>query len=481
MLRALAEHVSLALNDASARQAIDKALGDAVYQATHDSLTSLPNRALVLDRLEHALARSSRSGNQLAVFFVDLDRFKVINDSLGHGIGDEVLIEIARRLTTAARAGDTVGRLAGDEFVVISEDVELDEALRLAERLAAAVAQPTNVYGREAGLTSSIGVVHTSAGGQAEDLLRDADVAMYRAKERGRSRIELFDNAMRTRMLERIETEQALRRAIRSGDLRVHYQPMFSLTTGRAVSVEALVRWQLPGGRLVRPDEFIPLAEDTGLIIPLGAWVLTRACTDIARWRRDQPDLANLEVTVNLSGRQIADSGLSSIVADALFGSGLPESALTLEITESVLMEEAETTVETLRSLKGLGVGLAIDDFGTGYSSLSYLRRFPVDALKIDRSFVGGLDQGGEDLAIVTAVVRLAKALGLDVVAEGVETQGQLRELRRVGCHMAQGYLLGRPLPDADIAGVLADMRVPRSRQIRRARADVPAVAAISD
>jgi diguanylate cyclase (GGDEF)-like protein len=457
MLSALAEHVSLALNDASARRTIDRALGDAVHQATHDALTGLPNRSLALDRLEHALARAGRSASSVAVLFVDLDRFKLVNDSLGHGVGDELLIEVARRLTAGARSGDTVARLAGDEFVVICEDVEIRQALLLADRLSAVLAEPLSLYGRDSVQTASIGVALSDGTDRADELLRDADVAMYRAKEKGRSRIEVFDAAMRARMLQRIETEQALRRAIHAGELRVDYQPIFSLTTQRPTGVEALVRWQHPDGRLVPPDEFIPLAEETGLIVALGAWVLRQSCADVARWRRDHPALADIGVAVNLSGRQFGDPGLVQMVTDVLAESGLPPGAVTLEITETVLMEEAEATIETLLSLKSLGVRLSVDDFGTGYSSLSYLRRFPVDALKIDRSFVQGLTMGTGDTAIVTAVIGLANALGLNVVAEGVEDAAQLRELSNLGCDAAQGYLLGRPQPGALAVAALTD------------------------
>jgi diguanylate cyclase (GGDEF)-like protein len=462
MLRSLAEHVSLALNDASARRAIERALSDAMHEATHDPLTGLPNRALVLDRLEHELARASRSGSHTAALFVDLDRFKVVNDSLGHGVGDEVLVEVARRLVAGARVADTVGRLAGDEFVVIAEDIDLEDALALGDRLAELVAAPMNLYGRETVLTASIGVALADGSASADEVLRDADVAMYRAKERGRARIELFDNAMRQRMLQRIDTEHALRQAIRDGDLRVHYQPVFSQQTGLATGVEALVRWQQADGRLVPPDQFIAVAEEAGLIIPLGAWVLRQACSDVAGWRRDHAALAHLSVAVNLSGRQFADAGLADAIANALSESGLPNDCLTLEITESVVMEEAEATISTLRSLKALGVHLAVDDFGTGYSSLSYLRRFPVDTLKIDRSFVSGLGDSSEDTAIVSAIITLAKALDLTVVAEGVETEAQLRALRQFGCDAAQGYLLGRPQSASDtVAALLAAHTAP--------------------
>jgi diguanylate cyclase (GGDEF)-like protein len=473
MLRALAEHVSLALNDESARNAIDKALGDAVYQATHDPLSGLPNRALVVDRLEHALARSHRGTRELGVLFIDLDRFKQVNDSLGHGIGDEVLVEVAQRLAAGVRPGDTVGRLAGDEFVVVCEDVSLEETVLLAERLAAEVASPMNLYGRETVLTASIGVAHTDSDGHADEMLRNADVAMYRAKERGRARIEVFDSAMRTRVLQRIETEQALRRAIRKGELRVHYQPIYSLTSNRLVSVEALVRWQHSDGTLVLPDEFIPLAEDTGLIIPLGEWVLRTACTDVARWRATTPALRDIGLTVNLSGRQFADSGLAAVIAGALELSGLDERMLALEITESVLMDEADSTVNTLTALKRLGVSVVVDDFGTGYSSLSYLRRFPVDALKIDRSFVSALQPTDAEDAIVTAVLGLARALGLRVVAEGIETSSQLDALRKWGCDYGQGFLLGRPMSADQLLVRLGARVAPRMQPVAAADAVV--------
>ncbi|HEX2039798.1 MAG TPA: EAL domain-containing protein [Acidimicrobiales bacterium] len=446
VLLAFAEHASLALNDASALEAMRRAFGEAVHQATHDALTGLPNRTLVIDRLTHALARSRRTPRGLAVLFVDLDRFKVVNDSLGHSVGDEVLIQIAERLQSAVRPGDTVSRLAGDEFVVVCEEFE-DEAdlLRLGERMAHAIARPLHLYGRETIITASIGIAIACPETRAEDLLRDADVAMYRAKERGRSRIEVFDEAMRTRMLDRLETEHALRVAIQQGALVLHYQPTVCLTTGRVLSFEALVRWQHPERGLVPPSEFVPLAEDTGLIVPLGRWALRTACEQLAAWRTARPELDHLQVSVNLSARQFADPHLVALVSEALAASALPPDRLWLEITESALMEEAEATVDTLRALRALGVRISIDDFGTGYSSLSYLKRFPVDVLKIDRSFVDGLGVDPEDQAIVTAIVSLARALGLGVVAEGVETAEQLDEVRRLGCNSVQGYYLGRP------------------------------------
>ena len=447
MLLAFAEHASMALNDASAIDALRQAFAHALHQANHDSLTGLPNRTLVLDRLHHAIARLERGPGQVGVLFVDLDRFKVVNDTLGHSVGDEVLIRIGERLLGSVRPGDTVGRLAGDEFVVVCEDVDTDHLMRIAERVTAAVQAPLTLYGRDAVMTASVGVAVVAGGGRAEDVLRDADVAMYRAKERGRARIEIFDAAIRARLLDRLETEQALRRALKEGELRLHYQPIVRCSDTHLQAVEALVRWERPGVGLVGPAEFIAVAEDSDLIIPIGRWVLAEACAQLGRWQAARPSLQGLRIGVNLSARQFTDPDLVSIVAEELARAAVPPQALTLEITESVLMEEVEATAETLRLLKQLGVGLSIDDFGTGYSSLSYLKQFPVDVVKIDRSFVGGLGTDPDDHAIVHAVVSLAHALSLEAVAEGVETERQLHELRRLGCDGAQGFLLGRPEP----------------------------------
>ena len=444
MLLSFAEHASLALNDASAVEAMRKAFADAVHQAHHDVLTGLPNRALVLDRLDHALARRRRA-RHAGVLFVDLDRFKVVNDTLGHSIGDEVLMRVGERLLASVRPGDTVGRLAGDEFVVVCEDVSIDEVLHIAGRVARAIEVPLPLYGRDTVITASIGVAHVESGARAEDVLRDADVAMYRAKQRGRARIEVFDAAIRTRLLERLETEHALRRALHRDELRLHYQPIVRASDGELLAVEALVRWDHPQRGLLQPADFVPVAEETDLIIPMGRWVLAEACAQLGRWQADNPRLRDLQVGVNLSARQFTDPDIVAIVAEALARAAIEPTSLSLEITESVLMEEVEATAETLRALKGLGVGLSIDDFGTGYSSLSYLKRFPVDVLKIDRSFVDGLGVDPEDSAIVDAVVSLAHALGLEVVGEGVETLTQIGELRRLGCDAAQGYLIGRP------------------------------------
>jgi diguanylate cyclase (GGDEF)-like protein len=453
---ALAEHASLALNEATTMAGMRQAFDTALHQANHDALTGVPNRTLVLERLAEALERARHHGSRVTVFFADLDRFKVVNDSLGHTAGDRLLVRVSERLLVAMREGDTVGRLAGDEFVVICEGLSDEDTAAIAQRIARAIAEPMWLNGRETVITASIGIAQSECSTQAEDMLRDSDVAMYRAKERGRSQAVQFDSAMRLHMLDRLEMERALRGAIAKGELRLHYQPIFRLDELRMGAAEALVRWQHPERGMVSPADFIPLAEESGLILPLGRWVLNEACRQVAAWRASGHP--NLRIAVNLSGRQFADPDLVHAVAEALSQAGLPADALWLEITESVLMEEVEATAETLRGLKSLGLHLSVDDFGTGYSSLSYLKRFPVDTLKIDRSFVDGLGTDAEDSAIVAAVVSLARALNLSVVAEGVERVEQVHELRRLGCDSAQGFLLGRPVP----ADAFAELALPK-------------------
>ncbi|MGH8973575.1 MAG: putative bifunctional diguanylate cyclase/phosphodiesterase [Acidimicrobiia bacterium] len=420
-----------------------------LHQAFHDTLTGLPNRALLADRLGQTLARRERRCAEAAVLFLDIDRLKWVNDSLGHAAGDQLLVDVARRLDSVLRPGDTVARFGGDEFVVLCEDLgSAGEAITVAERLREALASPFHVRGREIGLTASIGIAlaSTSSHDTPDALLRDADAAMYRAKERGRDRVELFDDHMRSRALARLETESTLRRAIDQQELRVHYQPVIDLTSGRATGLEALVRWQHPERGLVPPSEFIPVAEETGLIVGLGAFVLAEACTQVARWNNRRSDEPPLTVSVNLSAHQLRAPGLRELVAEALERTSLEPRLLCLEITETALVEDAESNRTALDSLKDLGVTLAVDDFGTGYSSLLYLRRFPVDMLKIDRSFVVGLDTNAEDTAIVSGVVGLAQALGLQAVAEGVETPEQAARLRGLGCPLAQGYYWSKPL-----------------------------------
>ncbi len=420
-----------------------------LHQAFHDTLTGLPNRALLADRLGQALARRERRCLEAAVLFLDIDRLKWVNDSLGHAAGDQLLVDVARRLESVLRPGDTVARFGGDEFVVLCEELSAaGEAVTVAERLRDALASPFHVRGREIGLTASIGIAlaSTSSHDTPDALLRDADAAMYRAKERGRDRVELFDDHMRSRAMARLETESTLRRAIEQTELRVHYQPVIELATGRATGLEALVRWEHPERGLVPPSEFITVAEETGLIVGLGAYVLAEACTQVARWNHRRPDGEPLTVSVNLSPHQLRARGLRELVAEALQHTGLDPRLLCLEITETALVEDADSNRAALDSLKDLGVTLAVDDFGTGYSSLLYLRRFPVDVLKIDRSFVVGLETNAEDTAIVSGVVGLAQALGLQAVAEGVETPEQAACLRQLGCPLAQGYHWSKPL-----------------------------------
>jgi diguanylate cyclase (GGDEF)-like protein/PAS domain S-box-containing protein len=425
--------------------------------ALHDPLTGLPNRLLLLDRVQRALSRARRRQTQVALLFCDLDRFKVINDSLGHETGDALLVAMARRLERALRDQDTAARLGGDEFVIVCEDVgDEAEAVAVAQRLQEVLGEPCIVGENEVVLTSSIGIVMSTGYASPYALLRDADAAMYRAKESGRARVALFDQELAKAAIGRLKTENGLRRALEQGELRLHYQPIVALRTGDITGFEALLRWQDPERGLVAPDQFLDVAEETGLIVPIGAWVLEEACRQLAEWQRLVPGGGPWTVAVNLSGRQVARTGLANVVAGALRTSGIDPSRLCLELTESILIEATTSALAMLKSLKALGVGLAIDDFGTGYSSLSYLRRFPVDVVKVDRSFVDGLGVDGEDDAIVSAVVGLTQRLGLRAVAEGVETEQQAARLRELGCDLAQGYLFARPQPAEAILPLLA-------------------------
>ncbi|MHB8508115.1 MAG: EAL domain-containing protein [Candidatus Dormibacteria bacterium] len=415
-------------------------------RALVDDLTGLPNRALVGDRLDRALSRLTRSDTSLAVLFVDLDRFKVINDSLGHAAGDELLRSVASRFRAAIRPADTVGRFGGDEFVVICEDVSEIEVSNLARRLLDALQSPILVENRQIHASVSIGIALTDSSERlAQDLVRDADAAMYRAKEHGGGRAEIFDHATRMRALARLDMEADLRRAIENEELHVEYQPLVDLQAQRTHGVEALVRWEHRTRGTVSPGEFIPVAEETGMILPLGAYVLRRACLQLAAW--DALHLPELSVAVNLSGRQLARSDLVDVVSEALSLAGVPPRRLWLEITESVLMEDPNAAANTLTQLHRLGVNLAVDDFGTGYSSLMYLRQFPVQQVKLDRFFVSGLGRNPDDTTIVRAVIELAHALGIKALAEGVETPGQLAALREMGCDLAQGYLWSPAVP----------------------------------
>ncbi len=425
------------------------------HAALHDPLTGLPNRILALDRLDQALARRHRERIDLAVFVLDVDGFKLINDSLGHAAGDEVLLTLAPRLTIALRMTDTVARLGGDEFVVICPDVDgARGATDVAARLAGAITRPLRLSSGEHFFTVSIGgTLAATKQDTPESLLGDADAAMYRAKARGRGGYELFDEAMRTSLIARVRTETELRRALDRGELEVYYQPVIDLASGRPVSTEALVRWQHPERGLLPPLEFIPLAEETGLIAMLGLHVLEHACRQTATWQRDiDPDIG---VSVNVSGRQALNPLLPAQVAAIAERSRLRPGTLALEITETLLMEEADAPTTVLDSMQEHGLSLVLDDFGTGYSSLSRLKRFPLDVLKIDRSFVAGVDCNTDDHAIVKATIDMAHAVGLTVVAEGVETTEQEECLRALGCDRAQGYLYARPQPAEAITEML--------------------------
>ena len=419
------------------------------HLALHDTLTGLPNRALAQDRLEHALARlgDTEGTGMVAVLFVDLDRFKLVNDGLGHETGDELLISTARRLATVVRRGDTVARFGGDEFVVLCEDLDGEEqAVELADRIARALAEPFVLSHAEATVAASVGIAITSdPGSRAASLLRDADAAMYRAKRRGGSRHELFDEAMHTQAVTRLLTERALRQALDRDELRVLFQPQFELQTDERVAVEALLRWEHPVRGLVSPGDFLKVAEETGVIVPIGEWVLARSCEYVLRARNEHPDGDAMTVSTNVSARQLQRPDFPAVVSHVLREFGISPELLGLDITESTLLDDLDTTTENLQELKDLGVRLAIDDFGTGSSSLTYLRRFPFDELKIDRTFTVGLGTSAADNAIVAATVDMAHALGMIVTAEGVETEEQLALLRELGCDRAAGFLLGVP------------------------------------
>lgn len=425
------------------------------HAALHDPLTGLPNRTLALDRLHRALGLQRRDAGLVATLMLDLDRFKVINDSLGHAAGDELLLALAPRLRETLRESDTVARLSGDEFLIICHaPAGVREVIGVAQRLAKAVSRPFELDSGEHFMTASIGIsIATSPHDTADSLLRDADAAMYRAKRRGPGRYELFDDAMRAQVLTRMRTENELHRAISGGELRVHYQPIVDLTTSRPLATEALVRWDHPERGLIAPADFIPVAEETGLIIGLGRWVLEQACAQAAIWQRRYD--RDLEMFVNVSGRQIANPLFPREVRDIVTRSGMRHGTLGLEVTESVLIEEAESPMAVLNKLRRFGLRVVLDDFGRGYSSLSYLKHLPLDGMKIDRTFTDGLTGDLKDVVILRALVDMAHALGMSVVAEGVETAMQADELRRLGCRRVQGHLFSRPLPASSITWFL--------------------------
>jgi diguanylate cyclase (GGDEF)-like protein len=435
-----------------------KRLEQLTRQAFRDPLTNLPNRALFMDRLSHGLTRAQRRHEHLAVLFLDLDRFKVVNDTLGHSVGDQLLVEVSYRLSLTLRPGDTVARLGGDEFGILLDEVaDAETAEAVAVRIEEALGKPYPFEGREVFVTASIGIALSSAKlATPEEVLRDADLAMYHAKAKGKARHEVFDGTMGAPALDRMDLEMDLRSAISRQEFRLHYQPILQLDTGKITEVEALIRWQHEKRGLLQPDDFIGLTEETGLIVPIGQWVLAEACKQARIWQTEYPSSPSLVMSVNLSAKQFLHPLLVDEITQALRETGLAPSCLKLEITESTVMQDAPATLAKLRELKDLGVRLAIDDFGTGYSSLGYLKRFPVDTLKIDRSFVKGLAHDSGDSAIVRAVVTVAKSLNMDVTAEGVETEAQLAELKALGCDQGQGFLFARPVSAERVAPLLA-------------------------
>ena len=441
----------VAFNDISQRKQAEEALHQLAY---FDSLTQLPNRQLFNDRLHQAIGDAKRRNKLVAVMLLDLDRFKVVNDTMGHEAGDVLLQEIASRLKLSIRSNDTVSRLGGDEFSLIFSDVgESRHVAQLAQKLLAQFSTPIMINGREVFSGASIGIaLYPSDTDEPDELLKYADSAMYYAKELGRNNYQFYSAEMTSNADERLHLEVSLRRAIEQSEFVLHYQPLVDARSNHATGLEALIRWNDPSGKMIPPDQFIPLAEDTGLIVPIGKWVLETACAQLKIWHdAGHPEL---KMSVNVATRQFRDAMFTETVRHAILSAGIPAESLELEITESILLENSEDTLNTLNTLKSLGVSLAIDDFGTGYSSLSYLKRFPIDRVKIDRSFVRDLATDTDDLAIVRAIIALAQAMRLSVIAEGVETEAQLTLLQNEKCHDYQGYFYARPMDADSISGI---------------------------
>jgi len=437
---------------------VERQLHELAHQALHDPLTNLANRKMLIERLRKALARPGAPANSVAVIMLDLDNFKVINDSLGHLCGDELLYQCARRLEDVLPPEGLAIRQGGDEFSILLDGIgEMREATCVAAQVVAALREPFVVAGREIVITASVGIAYGTPGQHLpDDLLKAADLAAYRVKGTGKAGCAVYDHSMSALAMERLELESDLRRALERDELVLWYQPVVDLQSGHVVELEALIRWRHPARGLISPADFIPLAEETGLILPIGRWVLTQACRQACEWLAEFPEQPELVVGVNLSARQVHHPGVVEEVAQVLAETGLPPACLKLEITESVMMHDAEATVQTLRRLKALGLQLAVDDFGQGYSSLSYLKHFPLDVLKIDRAFVDKLGQDPQDTAIVEAIIRLARTLDLTVTGEGIETCGQVDILREMGCERGQGYYFARPQPSEAIAALLA-------------------------
>ncbi|MCU1496848.1 MAG: hypothetical protein JWM47_801 [Acidimicrobiales bacterium] len=436
------------------------AQAELVHRAHHDPLTNLPNRAMISELLERALDGQERTGVPMAVAFVDLDQFKVINDSLGHGVGDQILIAVADRLREFVAPDDVVGRFGGDEFIVLRAGCpDADGAIGFADRLRGALDVPVVADGNEFALVASVGVALSRPDDTPATVLRDADAAMYYAKERGRNRAEVFDEQLRRRTQDKLAMVRELRLAWEQDQFHLEYQPILSLATQAVVGFEALLRWDHPDRGEMGPNAFIPAAEESGLIVAIGDWVLTQAVTQLASWRGADPALGDLFVSINLSAKELANPGLLASVEAVLAGSDVPAERIRLEVTESAVMENVEHSVRTARAIRRLGVGLSIDDFGTGYSSLSYLKQLPVDTLKIDQSFVSGLGHDLQDRSIAEAIIALGQALGLEVLAEGVETAGQAATLAELGCQLAQGFLWSRPVRPEAAIGLVGDAR----------------------
>jgi diguanylate cyclase (GGDEF)-like protein/PAS domain S-box-containing protein len=448
------EGIVLTMRDVSERKGLEDELK---HQAFHDALSGLANRALFTDRLEHGLARAARLKSSLAVLFLDLDDFKLVNDSLGHAAGDELLVAVAQRLTGSLRVGDTAARFGGDEFAILLEEVSSsDEAQQVAERVIEDLSVPLVLGEREVWVHASIGIALSHEGAEnPSELLQAADVAMYAAKSAGKNRHELYHPALQAAISVRLERTAQLQRAVDARQFVVHYQPIIDLELGEVVGVEALVRWQHPDHGLLPPDEFISLAEETGLIVPIGRFVLEEACIQAARWQQEHENARRLKVNVNISVRHFQDEGLMEDVRAALHRSGLDPSYLVLEITESLLLHEVESVIARMLELKRLGISFAVDDFGTGYSSLSYLKRFPIDILKVDKAFVDNIGNSSKDSALATAIVQLGRSLELDTVAEGIEQNRQVDGLIALGCRYGQGFLFAHPLSATDLDEML--------------------------
>lgn len=444
------------------------------HQATHDELTGLPGRVLIVEHIDDMLARSVQTNESVVVMFIDLDQFKLVNDSMGHGMGDQLLTAAAHRIASCLGPNDLVGRISGDEFIVVGPHGQTD-AFVLGERIRRVLGDGFDLDAGEVFVSVSIGitVAQPTDVAAAATLIQEADTAMYRSKEAGRDRVTLFDSSMRERVARRVDLERRLRHALVEGDVSAHYQPVVRLPAGRVVGFEALARWS-DQGHMVSPAEFIPVAEESGLIVQLGAFMLDAACRQIAGWRMGLPGGERLYVSVNLSGRQLRESDIVDTVAETLERYGLPGDALSLEITESVMMEDSVATAAVMTGLRGLGVRLAVDDFGTGFSSLSYLKRFPVSCVKIDKSFVGGLGRHESDSSLVAAIIAMGHALDLDPIAEGVESEEQAARLNDLGCRHAQGYLFGKAVPSDEVPAVVRRLGTNGTTTARPARRCLP-------